>query len=260
MDNPINNKPPVGYGYIYKITNPIGKSYIGQTKHSILNRLDRHMYSKNSKALIETVQKYGKRNLVVECLGTYPIENLQQEEIKAIKEHHTIFPNGLNLCDGTKGWKSITKIHKLWKNTLSDAQLKRLYQPKHNINQKELHKIRSKKSKKIWKNLEYKAKRKETLRIKRVEKMMSGQCGQYYFDRYNIDGTLKPRKKIKKLKPIKTLKTIEKLKPVKNYMMITPDPVDISQVKITSPFQKLPPLLPIMFSTAGNCPFFGNNQ
>ena len=33
-----NTEPKKGYGYIYKYTSPSGKSYIGQTIHSLQER------------------------------------------------------------------------------------------------------------------------------------------------------------------------------------------------------------------------------
>jgi group I intron endonuclease len=87
-------------GYIYILTSPIGKSYIGQTILPIEKRFQRHQ-RKSSKcaAIYNAIQKYGWENFEkdwYEC----PDEDLNFDENLLVREMGTIAPGGYNLKEG----------------------------------------------------------------------------------------------------------------------------------------------------------------
>ncbi len=71
--------------YIYKITNPHGKIYIGQTVNlKIRLRVYERLAMPNQKKLFNSVKKYGWENHTVEILSIVSAENSDSEEIKMI--------------------------------------------------------------------------------------------------------------------------------------------------------------------------------
>ena len=87
-------------GYIYIITSPSGKSYIGQTIRPIQERLKSHRKKRNRcLAIFNAIQKYGWNNLEkdwYEC----PDEDLNFDEDLLIREMETMYPGGYNLKEG----------------------------------------------------------------------------------------------------------------------------------------------------------------
>lgn len=88
-------------GYIYKITAPDGKIYIGQTRN-----LERRMESYkalqcSSQPLIyNSLKKYGFNRHTVSIICTPLVENLDEVEIEMIKLHKSCYrdsPLGLNV-------------------------------------------------------------------------------------------------------------------------------------------------------------------
>ena len=89
-------------GYIYILTSPSGKSYIGQTIHPIEERFKRHQ-KKSSRcvAIFNAIQKYEWGNFEkdwYEC----PDEDLNFDEELLVREMGTLAPGGYNLKEG--GW------------------------------------------------------------------------------------------------------------------------------------------------------------
>ena len=87
-------------GYIYILTSPIGKSYIGQTTRPIEKRFKAHQL-KSSKclAIYNAIQKYGWDNFEkdwYEC----PDEDLNFDEELLVREMETLSPSGYNLKEG----------------------------------------------------------------------------------------------------------------------------------------------------------------
>jgi group I intron endonuclease len=85
-------------GFIYKLTSPSGKAYIGKTTRKAVEiRLKQHR-SPNSKctAIRNAIQKYGYENFVVEKWA-FPDEYLLEYEQLFIKDHGTLSPDGYNL-------------------------------------------------------------------------------------------------------------------------------------------------------------------
>ena len=89
-------------GIIYKITSPSGKSYIGQTKRRLQERLWRHRDMKwgNCKLLKRAINKYGWERMQVQVLWTGPNELLDAKEIELIASHGTLAPHGYNSLPG----------------------------------------------------------------------------------------------------------------------------------------------------------------
>lgn len=88
---------------VYKITNRnSGKSYIGQTKHSLNYRWSQHCNSNSKCTLIsKAIKKNGKNSFSLEILGTYEdVKSLNEAEMYFIKTHDSLTPNGYNLKKG----------------------------------------------------------------------------------------------------------------------------------------------------------------
>lgn len=85
---------------IYIITNLLNnKSYIGQTKHTIKNRIDRHKV--NNTPIGKEILKYGDSNFKVDILYKATTEEeANEKEIEYIKSYNTIIPNGYNTFEG----------------------------------------------------------------------------------------------------------------------------------------------------------------
>lgn len=102
---------------IYKITSPSNKSYIGQTVR-FKQRMNcyKNLRCKNQSAIYNAILKYGWENMQVEILwekesNTRLIVELNELEIKYIKEFNTKVPNGYNLTSGGEGHE-ITDEHR----------------------------------------------------------------------------------------------------------------------------------------------------
>jgi group I intron endonuclease len=87
-------------GYIYMLTSPNGKIYIGQTTRPIHKRLGEHKKGKiGCRAIYSAIQKYGWENFKkdwYEC----PDEDLNFDEDLLVSEMRTLSPKGYNLKDG----------------------------------------------------------------------------------------------------------------------------------------------------------------
>jgi group I intron endonuclease len=87
-------------GFIYILTSPSGKPYVGQTILSIEKRFQKHRYKSNKcRAICNAIQKYGWENIVkhwYEC----PDEDLNDHEEVMVEVLGTLAPNGYNLREG----------------------------------------------------------------------------------------------------------------------------------------------------------------
>jgi group I intron endonuclease len=96
-------------GYIYKITNPTGRVYIGKT----IRPNDRISFYRNinskktdQKILGNSILKYGWDNHIFEIIDQSPAELLNELEIKYIKKYNSFHydnQNGMNLTRGGEG-------------------------------------------------------------------------------------------------------------------------------------------------------------
>lgn len=92
-------------GYIYKITNKINnKVYIGQTRRTVAERYDRHLYlakQHENRRLYDAMNHYGYDNFIVEEIVEASDEQLNELEIFYIKQYNSIDPAfGYNMTGG----------------------------------------------------------------------------------------------------------------------------------------------------------------
>jgi hypothetical protein len=101
-------------GYIYMLTSPNGKSYIGQTTRPIQKRFEQHQKSSRCVAIYNAIQYHGWDNFEkdwYEC----PDEDLDFDEELLVREMGTLVPNGYNLKEGggSRGKHSEETIQKM---------------------------------------------------------------------------------------------------------------------------------------------------
>lgn len=102
-------------GRIYVITNIVnGKQYVGQTVKTLEQRLERHIadsfrvnadgaYRHNSK-INYAIRKYGGENFIIQLIGEYDAQDLDDMEIHFIELYDTYY-NGYNSTLGGGGIK-----------------------------------------------------------------------------------------------------------------------------------------------------------
>jgi len=88
-------------GYIYIITSPNGKSYIGQTIRPIEVRLEEHRTgkSKECRRIYNAIKKHGWENFVIDWYYC-PDEELNNHEKLMVEVLGTLSPEGYNLVEG----------------------------------------------------------------------------------------------------------------------------------------------------------------
>jgi group I intron endonuclease len=99
---------------IYKITNPKGKIYIGQSIN-IEKRWKAH-FNKHSKKTIlihNSIKKYGPENHKFEIIEECILEQLNEREVYWVSYHNAIHPYGLVLKVGSSNNSLISDITKL---------------------------------------------------------------------------------------------------------------------------------------------------
>ena len=89
-------------GFIYCLTSPSGKKYIGQTIRKVEKRINEHGNNKlpGCKILKNAIKKYGFENFIVEVLIEINNEFLNYYEEKFIDLLDTKYPNGYNIMKG----------------------------------------------------------------------------------------------------------------------------------------------------------------
>ncbi len=86
-------------GYIYCITSPSGKKYVGQTTRDYTKRFREHCKLPGGCILLENaIKKYGKDAMTFEVLEE--TDNLNEREIFYIQHFHTMEPHGYNVRSG----------------------------------------------------------------------------------------------------------------------------------------------------------------
>ena len=87
-------------GFIYKLTFPSEKSYIGQTIRDIEKRLEEHQYANSScVAVCNAIKKYGWENVKIDWYEV-PDEDLNKHEELMVEVLGTLAPGGYNLLEG----------------------------------------------------------------------------------------------------------------------------------------------------------------
>lgn len=127
--------PHAEHGFIYKITAPSGKSYIGQvveflrdgSRKGISGRWKQHCASakcnpnKGCVYLNRAIVKYGEEQFTVEELFYGEVNLLDENEKKFIKTYNTLAPDGYNLQSGGTNTKHSAETCK--KRSLSMKKL-----------------------------------------------------------------------------------------------------------------------------------------
>ena len=99
-------------GIIYKITSPSGKVYVGQTVHTLEERIKGHnKKSTNCTLLKRAIDKY-RDKMVYEIIETVPHELLDEREIYWIKYYNSLAPNGYNCSSGGNSKKKLSDLLK----------------------------------------------------------------------------------------------------------------------------------------------------
>jgi len=114
-------------GYIYKITTPSNRVYVGQTAN-LKNRIYHYSTNdcRNQKVLYNSLKKYGFDNCKFEILEETDIDNINDREMYYIdffKSNITKYPEfrGMNCTDGGEGLKGY-KPSEETKKKMSDAK------------------------------------------------------------------------------------------------------------------------------------------
>lgn len=101
MGNPQPSSKLSNMGFIYIITSPSGKSYIGQTKRSVNLRIEEHFKCQKSCILLENaIKKYGRDIMKIEILIEINNSLLDYYEILFISFYNTCEPYGYNIQSG----------------------------------------------------------------------------------------------------------------------------------------------------------------
>ena len=87
-------------GFIYCLTSPSGKKYIGQTQRQVIERLYEHCNQKEYSLVYKAIQKYGFDSFDVTILKACEVEKLNDWEVYFIREYETLCPKGYNIRTG----------------------------------------------------------------------------------------------------------------------------------------------------------------
>lgn len=91
--------------YLYRLTSPSGKSYIGIAK-DYRKRWARHRYRAkcgDNSAIYRAIRKYKWESFSSEILVIGSFEYVKQLEIHVIQVFNTLYPNGYNMTKGGDG-------------------------------------------------------------------------------------------------------------------------------------------------------------
>jgi group I intron endonuclease len=98
-------------GFIYKITSPSNKCYIGQTIKTVLYRWKEHIYDANNlnqnrcKCLNTAIRKYGETKFQIETIIECDDDELNKYEEYYIQEYKSFVPYGYNIKLGGSNGK-----------------------------------------------------------------------------------------------------------------------------------------------------------
>lgn len=170
----INDEPHEGFGFIYKLTSPSGKSYIGQTTKSAQNRFLQHCNNNKCINIHNAIAKYDKKSFSVEILGHFLLDILSLAEIIAIKEYNTLAPNGYNLTGGGGYWmdsfetrkKKSKAVKNIWSGRTKQDRYSIIKKGRYNMSKDEL----ASSSSKGWKNMSEEARKQRCAKISKSNK------------------------------------------------------------------------------------------
>jgi len=117
-------------GFIYAITSPSGKSYIGQTARSIGKRFEEHQRkSSGCVAIYSAIKKYGWENFEIDYYEV-PDEELNKHERWMVNLMGTLSPDGYNLKEGGGNGKMSEEIKQKMKKPRSEETKQKMRKPK----------------------------------------------------------------------------------------------------------------------------------
>jgi hypothetical protein len=88
-------------GFIYMLTSPSGKRYVGQTVITVADRVKRHCYpSSKCKAIRDAIKKHKIEKFKIETLIQCNDSQLNDYEKLFIAHYDTFGKNGYNLTKG----------------------------------------------------------------------------------------------------------------------------------------------------------------
>lgn len=99
-------------GIIYKIASPSGKVYIGQTVHSLEDRIKGHKKKSTNCTLVKrAIDKYDNQ-MKYEIIEEVSHQQLDEREIYWINHFNSLAPNGYNCSAGGNNKKVLTQVLK----------------------------------------------------------------------------------------------------------------------------------------------------
>ncbi|APC25684.1 GIY-YIG catalytic domain-containing endonuclease [Only Syngen Nebraska virus 5] len=113
-------------GFIYTLTSPSGKSYVGQTTRPIEDRFDEHQKPSSCVAIYRAIDKHGWDNFITDYYEC-PDSELNKHETWLIRLMVTLAPNGYNLREGGSNGKMSEEA----KKKLSEAQTGKILSEEH---------------------------------------------------------------------------------------------------------------------------------
>jgi len=94
-------------GCMYELIFPSGKSYIGVTSQTPIQRFNKHVstskHAEKPNIVHKAIKKYGADSVIVKTLAFANMKYLYSLEIRAILAFSTKQPRGYNLTDGGEG-------------------------------------------------------------------------------------------------------------------------------------------------------------
>lgn len=95
-------------GFVYILTSPSGKSYVGQTTRDPTTRIHQHMVQDGCRLIHRALKKYGIDNFDVDWI-VVPDTELDDYECLIIEKLDTLSPSGYNLMTGGGANRNMSK-------------------------------------------------------------------------------------------------------------------------------------------------------
>jgi len=118
--------------YLYKLTSPSGKCYIGISV-DVKKRWGEHKSAAAcglAGALYNAIRKYGWDSFVCEVICESSFEDIKNKEIETIKQLNTFIPNGYNMTRGGDGTLGVLKSEEVIRK-ISEKQKNRKFTDEH---------------------------------------------------------------------------------------------------------------------------------
>lgn len=159
--------------FLYRITSPSGKAYIGVAKHSAAARFKKHCYDAKEgrkTALCNAIRKYGPESMRVETLVEASSDYCFALEKKAIVHLNSIFPDGYNMTYGGEG------VHKMDADTAARHKI--------SVNSPEVKRKRLEATQKYWNDPESKVIASQVMRDRWKDDNWRGKFSQAMVEKW----------------------------------------------------------------------------